>query len=55
MIPNNPEDRDGFGFFFPMRVRAIPIVEKPSRWPEFMMTALYLSAGALAVFAAFNS
>jgi hypothetical protein len=35
--------------------RAVPVVETPSRWPEFFMTVFYLAACALAAFLVFSA
>lgn len=50
---NHPPRRDALDFL-PMRRRAIPVVETPSRWSEFLMSALYLAACALAAFVIFS-
>jgi hypothetical protein len=53
-LPDPTPNRDPFGFL-PKRRRATPVVETPSRWPELLMTALYLAACALAAYLVFSA
>lgn len=53
-FPDPTPNRDRFEFL-PMRRRAMPVVETPSRWPELLMTAFYLAACALAAFLVFSA